>query len=157
MKNDEIVHLLILHESFNEAERLISVLRNAGYPVRAKRIEDGEDLQDALEEQVWDLMFASPSVADYTAQQAVADLAKAEQDVPCVVVSDTPTDDEKIAQLLRSGVRDVAPASSETRVQLVAVRGRYVCSIALYESLVKREWLGTVYESWGRTAMPSCW
>lgn len=122
MKNDEIVHLLILHESFNEAERLISILRNAGHPVRAMRIEDGEDLASALEERVWDLMLASPSVADYTAQLAVADLMKAGKDVPCVVVTDLPMEEDKLVSLLRGGVRDVVPASSEVRIRLVAER-----------------------------------
>ena len=70
MDNANVIRPLILEESANEAEALASALRNAGYAIRNKHIEDAEDLQEALEGQNWDLLLAAQQIGDFTATQA---------------------------------------------------------------------------------------
>ena len=71
MDNGDTLHLLVLVGSSHDAEVLASSLRNAGYAVRHKHIQGGEDLTQALEEQIWDMLITSPKVGDFTAQQAL--------------------------------------------------------------------------------------
>ena len=47
-KKASTVHMLILDPSLNDAENLISLLRNSGRATRAHRITSEEDLEEAL-------------------------------------------------------------------------------------------------------------
>jgi hypothetical protein len=56
------IRLLILEDSQNDAEYLVSLLRNAGHATRAHRITSVEDLQECLQ-QTWDLCLAVPETS----------------------------------------------------------------------------------------------
>ncbi len=53
------IRLLILEDSQNEAERLVSLFRNAGHATRVHRLTSSDDLAEALQ-QSWDLLIAAP-------------------------------------------------------------------------------------------------
>ena len=65
----QAIKVLILDDSQNNAERLVSVLRNAGHATRAHRITSVEDLNQSLQ-QNWDLCLACPETSFMTAQEA---------------------------------------------------------------------------------------
>ncbi len=52
------IRLLILEDSQNEAERIISLFRNSGYATRAHRISSLDNLNEALKN-TWGLMYSS--------------------------------------------------------------------------------------------------
>ena len=54
------IRLLILEDSQNEAERLVSLFRNAGRATRVHRLTSSDDLNEALQ-QSWDLLICAPS------------------------------------------------------------------------------------------------
>ena len=54
------IRLLILEDSQNEAERLVSLFRNAGHATRVHRLTSPEDLAETLQ-QSWDLLIAAPT------------------------------------------------------------------------------------------------
>ena len=85
MDNGDTLHLLVLVGSSHDAEVLASSLRNAGYAVRHKHIQGGEDLTQALEEQIWDMLITSPKVGDFTAQQALETINHVGKDIPGIV------------------------------------------------------------------------
>lgn len=111
-KVNETIFLLILEKSENDAEKMISLLRNAGIPTRAKRIEDEEDLIEAIEKQAWDLLLIREQEIDFDINQAVLHIQKKDRDIPILVVSEN-YDSENIAKLLKSGVKDCVPFSEE--------------------------------------------
>lgn len=57
-KKNSTVQLLILDPSQNDAESLVSLLRNAGKATRAHRITSEEDLEEALKASHWDFLLA---------------------------------------------------------------------------------------------------
>ena len=57
-KKNATVHLLILDPSQNDAESLVSLLRNSGKATRAHRITSEEDLEETLKAGNWDLLLA---------------------------------------------------------------------------------------------------
>ncbi len=85
MDNGNVIRPLILEESSNDAEAMASNLRNAGYAVRYRHIEDDEDLQTALDEQTWDILLATTQVGDYRATDAIATIKLSGKDIPCIV------------------------------------------------------------------------
>ena len=84
---DNVLRLLIAEESLNDAEMLISVLRNAGHAVRPSRVEDEEDLQQALEGKAYDLFLCSAGIGELPLERANKLIQQSGKDIPIVAVA----------------------------------------------------------------------
>jgi len=115
---DNVIRPLILEESANEAEALASALRNAGYAIRYKHIEDAEDLQEALENQAWDLLLAAQQVGTFTAMQALSIIKKSGNDIPGIIFS-RELNDATIIELLKAGAANVVSDQAQEHLLLV--------------------------------------
>ena len=63
-KPDNMIKLLLIEDSVEEAEQIISVLRNGGIAVRPARASNEAELEAALEQQVPDVIIANLDCAD---------------------------------------------------------------------------------------------
>ncbi|WMR47109.1 response regulator, partial [Stenotrophomonas maltophilia] len=59
--NDITIRLLIVDDSGENAEAIVSTLRNSGIAVRPWRPQDAAELSQVLSSQAIDLVLASPS------------------------------------------------------------------------------------------------
>jgi len=119
-RTKETIFLLILDKSENDAEKMISLLRNAGIPTRATRIESEEDLIQALEEQPWDLFLGREEEADFDLDQALIYIRKKDRDIPFIVLSND-YDHDNIVTHIKAGAKDVVPFENEKHI-VVAIR-----------------------------------
>ena len=119
-RNNDTLFLLILEKSQNDAEKMVSLLRNAGIPTRAKRIEDEEQLIEALNEQTWDIFLASESDADFDLDQALKHILSKDRDIPFIILSEH-YDSERTVEHLKAGAKDVIPIENEDHI-VVAVK-----------------------------------
>lgn len=87
--NQETIRLLILNDSRAEAERLISMLQNAGRPVRAQHAETAEALSKLLQEKVWDLMIGQDSTQSIKPIEAIRQIRRLNKDVPFIILTDS--------------------------------------------------------------------
>ena len=115
----QAIRVLILDDSQNNAERLVSVLRNAGHATRAHRVSSVEDLHESLQ-QSWDLCLACTETSFMTAADACLIISQA-YDIPFILLSDK-DDCETRTEALRTGMQDVVLASSDTLLVLVVKR-----------------------------------
>lgn len=115
MMNNDIIRLLVIEESANDAEVILSSLRKARYPIRPRHIEDEEDLEQALGEQ-WDLLITVPCVMEFTAEAACEMINSAHQDIPVIVLSNS-LEGKAVASLLGAGARQVLPAGNDACLQ----------------------------------------
>ncbi|QIB52969.1 EAL domain-containing protein [Pseudomonas sp. OIL-1] len=115
----QAIRLLILDDSQNNAERIVSVLRNAGHATRAHRITSAEDLHECLQ-QTWDLCIAAPETSFMSARQAFS-LIGSDRDVPFILRLAEP-DTETLVEALRSGMKDAISVDSDALLTLVAQR-----------------------------------
>jgi len=115
---DNVIRPLILEESANEAEALASALRNAGYAIRYKYIEDAEDLQDALENQTWDLLLAAQQIGSFPATQALSIIKKSGNDIPGIIFGHEP-DNAATIELLKAGAANVVSDEAQEYLLLV--------------------------------------
>lgn len=113
------IRLLILDDSQNHAEHLVSLLRNAGHATRAHQITSMEDLQERLQ-QTWDLCLARPETSAMTAQQACLTIKQA-HDIPFILLSEADDSASRI-QALRCGMQDVVAPDAETLITLIVQR-----------------------------------
>lgn len=102
------VRILILHDSQDNAEKLISELRNFGYATRAHLIKDEVDLLDAISHGTWDFMLARPKTDDLSAYSAIKHIHAKDKDIPTIILCDE-NNSQDIIQGLKNGARDVVP------------------------------------------------
>ncbi|CAK0758986.1 multidomain signaling protein FimX [Gammaproteobacteria bacterium] len=122
MKQEEPLRLLIISESWNEAEVLTNHLRNAGYIVRPLRVEDEERLAAVVRDQDWDLLLHLPDDAlDVELATVLALLADSRKDIPLIVVSDNISPQRKL-EFLEVGARDTVPNTPPGLLQKVVRR-----------------------------------
>lgn len=114
------VRLLILEDSQNEAERLISLFRNAGRATRVHRLISGEDLAEVLQ-QSWDLLIAAPHSENLSPTEAIAVIRRQAKDIPILQLLPD-NDSDAITEALALGAQDALPQGEDERLILVANR-----------------------------------
>ncbi|TVP89684.1 MAG: EAL domain-containing protein [Pseudomonadaceae bacterium] len=115
----QAIRLLILDDSQNNAEHLVSLLRNAGHATRAHRVTSVEDLQESLQ-QSWDLCLTLPQTSFMHASDA-CNLIRKTRDIPVILLLDQ-ADIEATIQAMRQGMQDAVPLSAEKLLTLVVQR-----------------------------------
>ena len=121
MKQDDIIRLIVIEESANDAEVILNSLRKARYPIRPRHVEDDEDLQDALTEYEWDLIISVAQVGEFTAAQVCEIVSGSKQDIPVIVLV-SKLDGKFIAELLSAGADVVIPSGNDACLQVAVGR-----------------------------------
>jgi len=106
-KQDNIIRLLLVEDSAEDAEQVVSQLRNAGVAVRPQRAESRDAIEGALAQQEIDLVLASARSKIATPADLVALVERAGKDRPVVVLVPAITDDA-VLQAQREKVRALA-------------------------------------------------
>jgi diguanylate cyclase (GGDEF)-like protein len=120
-KKNPTLHLLLLDPSQNDAEQIVSLLRNAGHATRAHRVTSADDLEESLSNQTWDLFIAKETHDELTYDVCLSELKRLDKDIPFILLAESP-DEEMMLAALKSGARDVLPKDSLTRLVLVTKR-----------------------------------
>ncbi|MBB6340158.1 diguanylate cyclase (GGDEF)-like protein/PAS domain S-box-containing protein [Pseudomonas fluvialis] len=114
------IRLLILEDSQNEAERLVSLFRNAGNATRVHRLTSSDDLAEALH-QSWDLLVASPNSSNLDPLEALNAIRKQAKDIPFIQMVEG-NDADAITEALALGAQDALPQGEDERLVLIAKR-----------------------------------
>jgi diguanylate cyclase (GGDEF)-like protein/PAS domain S-box-containing protein len=118
---EETLHLIFIDDSSNDTEAVSNVLRNGGHPVRAKRVEDGEDLRAALAEGPCDVILSKIEISYFSAVEALAIVHDMQMDVPLVALI-TNENSEKVVELLQAGARDAVLLEDSIRLEHALMR-----------------------------------
>lgn len=114
------IRLLIVEESQNEAERLVSLFRNAGCATRAQCVTEPDELATALQ-QSWDLLIAAPNCEELSPHEALKTIKRQAKDIPVIQLVD-PEEPDAITQALLNGAQDAVPLGEDERLVLVSRR-----------------------------------
>ena len=114
------IRLLILEDSQNEAERLVSLFRNAGQATRVHRLTSSDDLAEALQ-QTWDLLICAPQSEGLEPSEAIAAIRRQAKDIPIVQLTEG-NDAEAITEALLIGAQDALPKGEDEWLLLAANR-----------------------------------
>jgi diguanylate cyclase (GGDEF)-like protein/PAS domain S-box-containing protein len=135
------IRLLILEDSQNEAERLVSLFRNSGRATRVHRLVSSDDLAHVLA-QSWDLLIAAPHSDNLDPNEAITAIRRQAKDIPFIQLTDG-NDSDAITEALALGAQDALPQGEDERLMLVANRelanleerrARRVAEVALRET-----------------------
>ncbi|MBO3275330.1 EAL domain-containing response regulator [Pseudomonas schmalbachii] len=116
----QTIRLLILEDSQNEAERLVSLFRNSGRATRVHRITSSADLEEILQ-QGWDLLISAPESRAMTPTEALHCIRRQARDIPFIQLVQG-NDPDAITEALALGAQDAVPQGEDERLVLVANR-----------------------------------
>jgi DNA-binding NarL/FixJ family response regulator len=113
--------LLIIDDSLQEAQRLVSMFQNSGKPCRAQHIRTLEAFHKTLSEQNWDIVIANNDTLALSAVDAIKAIHKHNSDLPVILLSD---DEERrpIVDGLKLGACDVVQLDDDQHLLLVVTR-----------------------------------
>ncbi|AMQ88130.1 MULTISPECIES: GGDEF domain-containing response regulator [unclassified Marinobacter] len=120
-KKNATVHLLILDPSQNDAESMVSLLRNSGKATRAHRITSEEDLEEALKTSNWDLLLARDLEQEFGPDDALAMVKRMDKDIPFVLLTEE-VSRERTVNIIRAGGQDAVPFEYKDLLVLVVKR-----------------------------------
>ena len=120
-KKNATVHLLILDPSQNDAETMVSLLRNSGRATRAHRITSEEDLEEALKSSNWDLLLARDLEQEFGADDALALVKRMDKDIPFILLTEERNREREVG-ILRAGAQDAIPFEYTDLLVLAAKR-----------------------------------
>jgi diguanylate cyclase (GGDEF)-like protein/PAS domain S-box-containing protein len=120
-KKNATVHLLILDPSQNDAESLVSLLRNSGKATRAHRITSEEDLEETLKSGNWDLLLARDLDEEFSADDALAMIRRMDKDIPFILLTEQDSRERTVA-MMKAGAQDTVPFEYTDLLVLVVNR-----------------------------------
>ncbi len=120
-KKNATVHLLILDPSQNDAESLVSLLRNSGKATRAHRITSEEDLEETLKAGNWDLFLARDLDEEFSADDALAMIRRMDKDIPFILLTEQASRERTVA-MMKAGAQDTVPFEYTDLLVLVVNR-----------------------------------
>jgi diguanylate cyclase (GGDEF)-like protein/PAS domain S-box-containing protein len=105
--SDTALRLMIVDDSVEDAEAIVSAMRNAGIAVRPLRPESAEELGTMLAAQVIDLVLAAQQSTGVTLDDVLQLVKSSGKDLPVIALADR-VDEASLSQAFASGVRGIA-------------------------------------------------
>ena len=122
MLPEPITKLIIAEDQAEDAEQIISVLRNSGIALRPQRISTEEELAASLESFTPDLVLANPACKDISIGVIAQALNATGKDVALLALTDTLTDDLVADILTHGSIRGIALRKRQDQLQAVVRR-----------------------------------
>ena len=116
------VSLLILTSKEEEAERIITILRNGGLSVHGTHSDDLAQLEDLVIAQDIALILCCEYDPKIDLEACIESYQSFEMDVPLVVIADMAMSPETLIHAMRRGVRDVVRKDENELLQLIVAR-----------------------------------
>lgn len=116
--SDSVIRLLFVEDRLDDAEQLISILRNGGIAVRPNRPETVDDLVRMLKEQPVDLVLASHGAKTIPFAQVLQAVEATGKDIPVVATVNAITEDVVLGAI-GAGAHAVALRGKPTHLQHV--------------------------------------
>ncbi|HZW17675.1 MAG TPA: EAL domain-containing protein, partial [Luteimonas sp.] len=104
---EQALRLMIVDDSVEDAEAIVSALRNSGVAVRPLRPASAQELAGMLGEQKIDLVLAAQQARDIPFAEAMQAVAASGKDIPVVAVSNG-IDDAGLHEVQSAGARNIA-------------------------------------------------
>lgn len=121
MKTDSVIKILFIENSVEDAEHIVTLLRNAGTAVRPARATTLEQIHAALEELSPDLVLFNPSVNGLALRSVSQQIDASSRDI-ALVACVPKIDDQSVAEMFQDGVQGVGSRSQPKQLITVIKR-----------------------------------
>ena len=96
---------LVIEDSELDAALLLEQLKAGGYAPASRRVDNADDLTDALEKQPWDIIFSDHNMPHFSSTEALEIVRSAALDVPFLIVSGSIGEEAAVAAM-KAGAQD---------------------------------------------------
>src|SRR4249919_1229412 len=127
-QQDAVIRLLLVEDQVEDAEQLISMLRNGGMAIRPQRPENPDELGSLLANQPIDMVLASGSCKYLPFADVAKRVEATGKDIPVLASTDA-LDEKTILAYIAAGARDVALRTKPEHVQFV-IRNEFQALLA---------------------------
>ena len=117
-KQDQVIRILLIEDSMDTAEQLVSMLRNGGIPVRANRADSAAAVKKQLIDAAPDLVLLGMNNQKPEFAQAMALVTATGKDIPVIPVCQS-LDETCFLMAFAAGARGIAVLSRPEQVQQV--------------------------------------
>ena len=117
----EVVRVLFIEDSAQDAALIQRELRKAGFTLDAERVATADALSDALAGEPWDIVLADFELPGFDGFAALRMVRAADAIVPCIVVSGR-IGEEMAVDAMRNGAADFVPKDRLLRLAPVVQR-----------------------------------
>ncbi|WP_444926510.1 EAL domain-containing protein [Microbulbifer sp. TRSA002] len=121
MSSNDTIRLLLIHDTPSEAQRLVSMLHNAGRPNRAQHVASEAVFNRLLQDKTWDLVIAAESSTQVPPSVALRTISKLQKDVPVIMLTER-TGAQPVVEGLKLGARDVVVVDEDQHLLFVIQR-----------------------------------
>lgn len=122
MKEKKKINIFIVDDSFNNEENIVKLMRSSGYAAHTSRMEDDEDLIEALKKKKPDILLYSNGMELISLQDTVKCLEKnASEPVPVLAVN-RPGHEIDVVEAMRSGAKDLTSYDNPSHLEMVMHR-----------------------------------
>jgi two-component sensor histidine kinase len=99
------LNVLLVEDSESDARLILHRIAQAGYQTMNERVENAEQLAQALKEGSWDVVLSDHSLPEFNAAEALLILQRSGMDLPFIVVSGA-IGEETAVRLMKAGAHD---------------------------------------------------
>ena len=122
MKKENKANIIIIDDSFNNEEKLAQLMRNSGYSAHITRVEDDEDLEEALKKRQIDLLLYSIGMELISLPETISILKNHSSLTVPVVALKKAGDATNTVEVMRAGAQDLSSLDTEDHLELVIRR-----------------------------------
>ncbi|MDD4118191.1 MAG: SpoIIE family protein phosphatase [Kiritimatiellae bacterium] len=112
---------LIIEDSETDALLLTEQLRAGGYDPQTRRVDNAEDLTEALQTRTWDIIYSDHNMPQFSSTEALEIVRSSAMDVPFIIVSGAIGEEAAVAAM-KAGAQDYLMKGNLAR--LVAATAR---------------------------------
>ena len=85
-----VLRVLIIEDSDNDAAILERELHKGGFDLYPRRVYSAEQMCQALQEDIWDVVLSEYMISGFSALEALKVLKENGKDLPFIIVSEKP-------------------------------------------------------------------
>src|ERR1044071_4814713 len=115
------LRVLLVEDSEPDALLLTRALERGGFAPDTKRVYTAEALEQALQEQVWDIILCDHAMPYFSAPEALETVKKHELDLPFIIVSGY-IEEETAVAAMKAGAHDYIMKDRLARLMPVVER-----------------------------------
>ena len=82
----DTLQLLLLTQTQNDAEQLVSLMRNSGFSTRARTVITHEQFEEALKSAQWDVVVADPDLENIEFTELLSQIHRLNYDIPLILI-----------------------------------------------------------------------
>lgn len=120
--DDKKFNLIVIDDSFDTEEKIVSSLRNQGYVARSSRVEDEEDLLETITSKKPDMIIYTMGMVLISLKQTSDCLKKALVDTPLPIIAVDKKPASDVTTVMRSGAADLSSYDKMDHLCLVIAR-----------------------------------